>query len=276
MNTYHLEGLIVGKIYTVAINKGGNGKTSLLTNLAGVISDIEKDKRILILDTDGQGNATLTFGINPKELNDNMYDIFIGNASIDDVKMSVNHNIDIVPSNRDLNFVEIDILTKLDKYPKPFELLKKQVDEVKDDYDYIFIDTPPSIGLVTLNALKISDEVIIPYVPETYSTFGLTELIEAIKDFKESENPNMNIMGIVGMMIQQVNLHTNLMEGIKEWCANNDMKFFDTHISKSIRFAEAVAESSLPAVWYDKKHRIVKQYYDLANEIINIKSEVEV
>lgn len=266
----------MGKVFTVAINKGGNGKTSLVTNLAGVISEIEKDKKILLLDTDGQGNASLSFGINPKEIDDNMYDIFVGNASIDDVKISVNENIDIVPSNKDMNFVEMDILTKLDKYPLPFELLKKQVDEVIDDYDYVFIDTPPSLGLVSLNALKISEEVIIPFVPETFSTFGLLELIEAINDFKESENPSLHITGIVGMMIQQVNLHTHLTEKIKEWCKNNNMKYFDTHISKSIRFAEAVAESSCPAVWYDKNHKIVKQYYDLANEILKASAKLEV
>jgi chromosome partitioning protein len=258
------------------MNKGGVGKTSLLTNLAGAISEIEKDKKILVLDADGQGNSSLTFGINPKELTDNMYDVFTGNVGIEDVMISVNDNIDIVPANRDLNFVEMDILTKLDKYPKPFELLKKQVDEIIDDYDYIFIDTPPSIGLVTLNALKIADEVIIPYVPETYSTFGLTELIEAINDFKESENPSMNILGIVGMMIQPVNLHTNLKAGVEEWCKNNDMRFFNTHISKSIRFAEAVAENGCPAVWFDKSHKIVKQYYDLAKEIIETNVKVEV
>lgn len=266
----------MGKIYTVAMNKGGCGKTSLVTNLIGVLSEIDKDKKILLLDCDAQGNATFSFNINPKELNDNMYDIFIGNASIDDVKISINENIDIVPSNRDMNWCEMDILTKLDKYPKPFELLKKQVDEVIDDYDYIFIDTPPSLGLITLNALKITNEVIIPFVPESFNVYGITELFDAINDFKESENPKMHIGGVVGMQIQQVNLHNYLREQVEQWCKNNNIKFFNNYISKSIRFAEAVAEKGCPAVWFDKNHKIVKQYYHLAGEILDFKIEVEV
>jgi chromosome partitioning protein len=266
----------MGKVYTVAMNKGGVGKTSLLTNLASVIAEVLPEKKVLIIDTDGQGNTTLSFGQNPREISENVYDIFAGNATIDDVKISVSENIDLVPANRDMNFVEMDILTDLEKFPKVFELLKRQVDEVIDDYDYIFIDTPPSIGLVTLNALRVADEVIIPFVPEAFSTYGLTELIEAIEDFKDTENPKLNIAGVVGMMIQPVNLHTNLMQGVRQWCIDNDMICYDTTISKSIRFAEAVAEQGSPAIWFDKNHKIVRQYYDLAEEIVRVKKALEV
>lgn len=261
----------MGKVYTIAMNKGGVGKTSLLTNLASVIAERMPEKRVLVIDTDGQGNTTLTFGQNPNDIMDNMYDVLVGNATFDDVKISVSENIDIVPSNRDMNFCEMDILTDLKKYPKVFELLKKHIESIIDDYDYVFIDTPPSLGLVTLNALKVADEVIIPFVPEAYSTHGLLELIDAINDFKETENPQLKIAGVVGMMIQPVNLHTNLMQEIRKWCTEKEITCFDTKISKSIRFAEAVAEQGSPAIWFDKHHKIVKQYYDLADEILGDK-----
>jgi chromosome partitioning protein len=217
----------------------------------------------------------LSFGINPDGIEENMYDIFTAKAGIDDVKISINDNIDLVPANGDMNFVEYDILTKIKDYPNPFEQLKKQVDEVIDDYDYIFIDTPPSIGLVTLNALRITEDVIIPFVPETFSTYGLRRLIEAINDFKEVNNPNLKITGIVAMMIQPVNLHTYLMQDVRQWCFQNDIKCFDTSISKSIRFAEAVAEKGCPAVWYDRSHKIVSQYFELAREVLGIGEKTE-
>jgi chromosome partitioning protein len=257
----------MGKIYAVAMNKGGVGKTSLVTNLAGVLSEKYPDKKILLIDTDGQGNSCMSFGKNPKLIEENVYDLFVGDAGVDDVKISVSENIDLVPATRDMNFVEYDILTQLNKYPKPFEVLKKQVDEIIDDYDYILLDTPPSIGLVTLNVLKIADEVIIPFMPESYSVSGLSSVIEAINDFKDKENTKLKISGVVGMMIQPVNLHTFLTEEVSVWCKKNGVNFYDTHISRSIRFAEATADSGVPAVWYDKNHKMVKQYFDLAQEV---------
>lgn len=256
------------KIYSISINKGGVGKTTLATNLSGVLS-IGKNNRVLIIDTDGQGNATSSFSIKPDKLKQTVYDVFSGDKTIDEVKIRIDDNVDIVPANDEMNFLEFDILPNLKEYSRPFHLLKDAIDKVKDQYDYILIDTPPSMGLVTFNALVASNYVMLPFVPEMYSVDGLKRVVKAIEKFKKKHNPDLKISGVIGMMIdKRTILHASLLDKAREYCEVSGINFYETYIPRSIVFANANAYENRPAVW-GRKGKAVQSYYTLMEELIN-------
>jgi chromosome partitioning protein len=243
------------------------GKTSLVSNLAGAIIKQLK-KKVLIIDTDGQGNSSIAFGLNPQDFEDTVYDIFVNNKPASEVIVSINEYLDIIPANNDMNFLEFDILPNIKQYKEPFQLLKNALDEVKGSYDYIFIDTPPSMGLVAGNVLAASDKVIIPFVPETFAVSGLVRIIEAIDDFKTKENPSLEVAGIVGMMVDsRTSLHNEMLQQARRYCLENDLTLFETIIPKSIRFANSTAFEGLPATLTDYNNPMVKAYFELMNEV---------
>lgn len=254
------------EIISITMNKGGVGKTSLISNLVGAFSK-KDNKKILIIDLDGQGNQGISFGLVPEDLNDTIYDVLIGTKSIPDVKIKINNNLDIVPANSDMSFIEFDILPNLHKFEKPFELLTNSLKEVKDNYDYIFIDTPPAMGLIVGNALVASDQVIIPYVPEVYAVNGLIRIHDVITDFKNSYNPSLVISGIIGMMVDlRTTLHQDMLQQAKVHCSQNDIVMFDTVIPRSIRFASSALYGK-PATWTNKENHLVAAYYEFLDEL---------
>jgi chromosome partitioning protein len=246
-----------------------SGKTSLVTNLSGAI-ERESNKKILIIDTDGQGNASIAFGLNPHEYKDTLYDVLVGEKRLKDIIIEIEDNIHIAPSNNDMNFLEFDILPDIQQYNKPFELLRKAIEDVKDDYDYIFIDTPPSMGLVAGNVLSVADKVIIPFAPEMFAVTGLIRVVEAINEFKNKENPSLEIEGVVGMMVDgRTKLHSEMLEQAKGYCMSKDIKMYETLIPKSIRFANSFAYEQKPATMTDYRNYLVKSYFSLAEEMIS-------
>lgn len=249
------------------MNKGGVSKTSLVTNISGVLS--QDNKKVLIIDSDGQGNASMAFGLNPNNIEDTLYDVLVGDKSLKDVMIEVDENIDIVPSNNDMNFLEFDILPNVKEYQDPFALLKKKVEKVRDDYDYILIDTPPSMGLVAGNVLATADKVIVPFAPEMFAVTGLIRVIEAINDFKEKQNPSLDIEGVVGVMVDsRTKLHTEMLEQANKYCESNGIKMYDTIIPKSIRFANSFAYEGKPATLTDFRNHLVMSYFDLTKEMV--------
>lgn len=258
----------MGEIISVSINKGGTGKTSIVTNLAGAI-ERKLGKKVLIIDTDGQGNSAIAFGYKqPSDFKKTIYDVLLGKEKAEDVIIKITDNISLLPANKEMNFIELDILPNLKEYGNPFNLLRDAIEGIVDDYDYILIDTPPSMGLIAGNVLATVDSVIIPFVPETFGVNGLINLIEGIKDFKEEANPDLNTLGVVGMMIDtRTTLHKELLEQAKEYCKLHDIRVFDTTIRKSIRFANATAYTDKPATLVDSNNEVVKLYYDLLDEI---------
>lgn len=256
------------EVYSVSMNKGGVGKTSLVTNLAGAITKQLK-KKVLIIDTDGQGNSSIAFGLNPQDFENTVYDVFVNNKPASEVIVPINEYLDIIPANNDMNFLEFDILPNIKQYEQPFHLLKKALDEVKDSYSYILIDTPPSMGLVAGNVLAAADKVIIPFVPETFAVSGLVRIMEAIDDFKSRENPSLEVAGIVGMMVDsRTTLHTEMLQQARRYCLENDLPLFETIIPKSIRFANSTAFEGLPATLTDYNNSIVKAYFELMKEVL--------
>ncbi|UNY48909.1 chromosome (plasmid) partitioning protein [Bacillus phage FADO] len=259
----------MAEIYCVCMNKGGVGKTTIITNLAGVFS-FNGDKKILIVDTDGQGNSAISFRYNPSDFEDSVYDVFMGTKTVKEAVTKIDDNIDLLPANQDMNFLEFDLLPNIKDIDKPFHILKNALKQVEDEYDYIFIDTPPSMGLVTGNVLVASQHVLLPFVPEMFNVKGLIRVVQAINDFKESENKDLNILGVIGIMVdKRTTLHGVMLEQAREYCANNDIKFFNTIIPKSIVFANAVAYSDRPAVWESKNSKAVSSYFKIGEEIIN-------
>lgn len=259
----------MAQVFSVSMNKGGVGKTSLLTNVVAVLSR-KHNRKVLIIDMDAQGNSSMAFGLNPATFKDTMYDALVGKKRMKDIIVRVSDNLDIAPSNEDMNFLDFDILPKIVDYPEPFKLLKSHVDEVRADYDYIFIDTPPSLSLVAANVFTCADHVIIPFVPEMFGVKGLIRIIKSIDDFRIRDNPALRIAGIVPTMVDtRTTLHTEMMQEAQKYCYEKNIKIFDTVIPKSIRFAAATAYKGEPAVWSDASNSIVSAYYELTQEVID-------
>jgi chromosome partitioning protein len=260
----------MGIVYAVSMNKGGVGKTSLVANLAGALVKKYK-KKVLIIDTDGQGNASMAFGIkNPHtQFKHTIYDVLMGDKEVEDVLYKVDKQLHIIPANKQMNFLEFDVLPHLKKYGNPFHLLKDRLGNITDNYDYVFIDTPPSLGLVQGNVLSIADKVMIPFHPEPFGDIGLISVIEVIQDFKVKENPTLEIAGVVGMKVETINnVHTDLFPLAKQYCDKHGIHVFETVIPKTVRFASSIAYSGKPATMTDLKHPSVKLYYNLLEEVL--------
>lgn len=264
---------MLAKIYSVLMNKGGVGKTSLITNLAALLATKYPNKKVLIIDCDGQGNASMSFDSLPSEFGANVADVFIGESTFNDVKIKITENLDIVPANDDMNYLEVDVLTKPDKFPSPSTLLKSAMEEIKSQYDYIFIDTPPALGLVAVNVLNVVDRVVIPFVPELYAVKGLKRVIEAIQEVKqEGRGEALQLAGIVGMMVDnRTRLHVDMLQEARKYCDSHGYYLFKTIIPRSIKFANSVALEGKPAVWSsERNHPIVAAYYELLEELLEI------
>ncbi|WP_409276412.1 ParA family protein (plasmid) [Neobacillus sp. SCS-31] len=258
----------MSEVYAISMNKGGVGKTSLVTNLAGAITRVLK-KKVLIIDTDGQGNTSIAFGLKPDAFENTVYDVLLGEKDPKEAIVKVNELLDILPSNNDMNFLEFDILPNIQQYRQPFALLKNALAGIRDSYDYIFIDTPPSMGLVAGNVLAASDKVIIPFVAEMFAVSGLVRVVGAINDFKAKENPSLEVAGIVGMMVDsRTTLHSEMLQQARRYCVENNLLMYETIIPKSIRFANSTAYEGKPATWTDYNNPIVSAYYELMKEVI--------
>lgn len=265
-----IGGLIMsGIVYSVLMNKGGVGKTSLVTNLASALSIKDPDKKVLILDTDGQGNASLAFGRFPNEFKKTLIDCLVRSEDPNKVIINLSKNLDLLPSNDEMNYLEFDVLTDLKAYPDFFGLLKKVVDPLREKYDYIFIDSPPSMGLVAGNILSAADKVIIPYVPETFSVQGLIKVINTIEDFKKEQNVPVEIQAVVGMMVDnRTNIHGGLMLQADAYCKKQGILMAKNRIPKTIRFADATERYGMPITLAEKNNRATKVYFDLLSEVI--------
>ena len=237
----------MGRIIAIANQKGGVGKTTTSINLSASLA--AKGKKVLVIDTDPQGNTTSGFGIEKNELEDTIYELILGECSIRDCIISnVIKNVSVVPSNVNLAAAEIELIG-VDK--KEF-ILKNEVDYVKDDYDFIIIDCPPSLNMLTINSMTTADSVLVPIQCEYYALEGLSQLIHTINLVKERLNPNLNIDGVVFTMYDsRTNLSMQVVENVKQ---NLNQKVYNTLIPRNIRLAEAPSYG-MPINMYDPKCR---------------------
>lgn len=255
---------MAAQVWAISTNKGGVLKTSLTVNLAGLLSE---KQRVLIVDTDNQGNCLVSFGKNPDQANTTLYDVMVDNIPAQYAIQNVYKNIDVLPSNDDMAFLEFDVLTNAKKYPKPFHLLRQSLEAVKNEYDIILVDTPPNMGLVQGNVLSFADRVLIPFQPEPYNMRSLVKIFKAIRDFREQHNPKLSILGVIPTLVDtRTNVHDRTLQECRKYCYERDITMFNTVIPKTIRFATSLAFERLPAT-LTHHNREVKYYAELLVEV---------
>jgi len=236
----------MAKVICINNNKGGSLKTTVTTNLAGVLAT--QGKKVLLIDADNQANVALSFGRNPDQYDVGLFQVLIGEVSAESAVVNVAENIDLIPSNSDLIGFDFTVIGSPSKYQRPFNLMRETCGTLRDKYDYILIDTPPSLSLMVGNAFTFSDEVLIPFTPENYSMRSLVKVLETLEDFKQEFNPKLNVLGVVATMVNfRTNLHTEIMQETRKYALQSGFTFFDTYIPQSIRFASSVAYEGIPA-----------------------------
>lgn len=250
----------MGRIIAIANQKGGVGKTTTSINLSACLA--EKGKKVLVIDTDPQGNTTSGFGIDKNELDNTIYELMLGECSIKDcIIEDVVPDVSILPSNVNLAAAEIELIG-IDK--KEY-ILKDEVDAIKDDYDFIVIDCPPSLNMLTINAMTTADSVLVPIQCEYYALEGLSQLIHTVNLVKERLNPSLEMEGVVFTMYDaRTNLSMQVVENVKD---NLQQKVYITIIPRNIRLAEAPSHGK-PINLYDPKSTGAEAYARLADEVI--------
>lgn len=250
----------MGRIIAISNQKGGVGKTTTAINLSACLA--EKDKKVLTIDMDPQGNTTSGLGIDKNEVEDTSYEVLLGEAKIENaITKSIMDGLFVVPSERGLAGVEIELIGKVDRE----FILKKEVERIKDDYDFIIIDCPPSLNTLTVNAMTTADTVIVPIQCEYYALEGLSELMYTIQLVKERLNNELEIEGIVFTMYDaRTCLSLQVVENVKE---NIDKKIYKSIIPRNVRLAEAPSYGQ-PINLYSPRSAGAEAYRALADEVI--------
>lgn len=251
----------MGRVIAIANQKGGVGKTTTAVNLSACLA--EAGRKTLIIDCDPQGNTTQGLGVNKASLTQTTYDVFLQTQKIYDIiGENVYPNLDILPANIDLAGAEIELI----RVPDNSEILKGAIAEIKADYEFILIDCPPSLSLLTINALTAADTVLVPLQCEFYALEGLSQLMYTIRLIQERLNPSLEIEGIVFTMYDaRTNLSLEVVEEVKNELKNTNI--YKTIIPRNVRLSEAPSYGQ-PIAAYDPSSKGAIAYRELAQEVI--------
>ena len=255
----------MGRIIAVANQKGGVGKTTTSINLSASLA--EMGQKVLTIDMDPQGNTTSGLGIDKNSVENTVYELLLDDISVEEcIYPSVMEGLDVIASNINLSGAEVELISIENKE----YLLKQKIDSVKAKYDFVVIDCPPSLNLLTINAMTTSDTVLVPIQCEYYALEGLTQLIHTIDLIKERLNENLQIEGVVFTMFDgRTNLSLQVVENVKE---NLDRNIYKTIIPRTVRLAEAPSYG-MPINMYDTRSTGAEAYRLLAEEVINYENE---
>ena len=254
----------MGKVISIANQKGGVGKTTTAVNLSTVLA--KKGRKVLLMDDDPQGNATSGLGVN-KEQQFSIYDVLIEDIEVENTLQKTNvKNLDLCPSNINLAGAEVQLVSMENREHR----LKEKIDKIRDQYDFIIIDCPPSLGLTTLNSFTASDSVLIPIQCEYYALEGLGQLINTIELVREHMNKSLYIEGaLLTMYDARTNLSNQVVKEVKRYFDN---KVYKNIIPRNVKLSEAPSYG-MPITLYDPKSKGAKSYEKFAKEFLKINDE---
>lgn len=256
----------MAKVIAIANQKGGVGKTTTAVNLSSCLAF--KGKKVVIIDVDPQGNTTSGLGVEKKTIDKSIYDVIINNVNIEDALVkTVVDNLYLCPSNIQLVGAEVELVSVISRETR----MKAAIKDIRDKYDFIIIDCPPSLGLLTLNSLTASDTILVPIQCEYYALEGLSQLMNTVDLVQKHLNPELDVEGVVLTMFDaRTNLSIQVVEDVKKHFRN---KVYRTIIPRNVRLSEAPS-FGLPIILYDPKSKGAECYLELAQEVIDYSEEV--